>query len=199
MRVTGLVTLFLLGAAVVVSLFYPKVAHVTVEGNAHHTAEAVAQLARVRPGDPLLWVTRNRVEALAQDPWVLHAVVVRLWPDRIAIAVTERQPALTDGVITWADDGTVLSGATAAETEGLPLLQGWGAPRTVEALELLRLLRPFGVRVISYSPEGFEILLDDTELFTPGAEALRQQWAAFVSHRGGRIAVYPWGVSRANE
>lgn len=199
MRVTGLIALVLLGAAIIVSLFYPKVEFVTVEGNAHYSAESVAQLARVRTGDPFLWVTRSRVEALAADPWILNLVVVRRWPNHVAIAVREREAALTDGTTTWADDGTVLSGATAAETTGLPLLQGWGAPRTLEALELLRLLRPFGVRVISYSPEGFEILLDDTELFTPGAEALSKQWAAFVSHRGGRIAVYPWGVSRANE
>lgn len=199
MRVTGLVLLFILGVGVVVSLFYPKVEHVTVEGAQHHSPEAVALLANVRVGDPFLWVTRNRVRGLEEDPWVLNAVVVRRWPNQIHIAVRERSAAITDGVSTWADDGTVLHGATPGETSGLPHLQGWGEPRTPEALELLRLLRPFGVRVISYSPEGFEILLDDSELFTPDAQALRQQWSAFVSHRGGRIAVYPWGVSRANE
>lgn len=199
MRTSGLVLLFVLGAAVVVSLFYPKVALVTVEGAQHHSPEAVALLANVRVGDPFLWVTRGRVKGLERDPWILNAVVVRSWPDRVHIAVRERTAALTDGAATWADDGTVLLGATPAETEGLPQLSGWGEPRTAEALELLRLLRPYGVRVISYSPEGFEILLDDTELYTPDAEALREQWSAFTSHRGGRIAVYPWGVSKANE
>lgn len=199
MRGVGLALLLLLGACVVVSLFYPKVQHVTVEGAQHHSPEAVALLANVRVGDAFLWVTRGRLQGLDQDPWVLNAVVVRQWPDRVHIAIRERVPALTDGTSTWADDGTVLHGATAGETASLPLLQGWGEPRTPEALELLRLLRPFGVRVISYSPEGFEILLDDSELFTPDVQALRQQWSAFVSHRGGRIAVYPWGVSRANE
>lgn len=199
MRVAGLVLLFVLGVGVVVSLFYPKVEFVTVEGARHHSPAAVAQLAKVHVGDAFLWVTRGRIKGLSQDPWVLNAVVVRDWPNHIYIAVREREPALTDGVSTWADDGTVLHGATAGETGELPRLEGWGEPRTGEALELLRLLKPFGVRVISYSPEGFEILLDDSELFTPDAQALRQQWSAFVSHRGGRIAVYPWGVSRANE
>jgi len=198
-RVTGLVLLFILGAGVVVSLFYPKVERITVEGNLHHSPETVAALARVRVGDPFLWVTRGKVKGLTEDPWVLNAVVVRQWPHHIHIAVRERQPAITDGASTWAVDGTVLQGVTAAELSGLPRLQGWGEPRTAEALELLRLLRPYGVQVISYSPEGFEILLDDSELFTPDAQALRQQWSAFVSHLGGRIAVYPWGVSRANE
>ena len=199
MRGVGLGLLVLLGGAVIVSLFYPKVQHVSVEGNRHHDANAVAALARVAPGDPFLWVTRRRVAGLAADPWVLDAVVVRQWPDRVTIALREREPAISDGVTTWADDGTVLLGATAAETEGLPRLQGWGEPRVAESLELLRLLRPFGVQVISYSPEGFEIQLTDSELFTPSAEALREQWSAFVSHRGGRIAVYPWGVSKAHE
>ena len=45
MRVAGLVLLFVLGVGVVVSLFYPKVEFVTVEGARHHSPAAVAQLA----------------------------------------------------------------------------------------------------------------------------------------------------------
>jgi hypothetical protein len=66
-------------------------------------------------------------------------------------------------------------------------------------LKLLRLLHPYGPKVLSYSPEGFEIQLTGTTLFTPSAEALQEQWAAFESHRGGHVAVYPWGVSKAHE
>lgn len=199
MRRFGLALLVVLAALVIISLFVPKVAVVTVEGNVHHDATAVLRIANVAVGDPFLWVTTGRVKGLAQDPWVLNAVVVRRWPDRVSIGIRERTPALTDGATTWADDGTVLSGATPAETAGLPRLEGWGPARVEEALVLLRLLRPFGVLVISYSPEGFDILMDGTQLFTPSAEALREHWAAFASHRGGRIAVYPWGVSKAHE
>lgn len=199
MRRFGLALLVLLAALVIASLFVPKVAVVVVEGNVHHDAAAVQRLANVAAGDPFLWVTTTRVRALGEDPWVLNAVVVRQWPDRVTIGIRERTPALTDGATTWADDGTVLSGATPAETTGLPRLEGWGPGRVEEALVLLRLLRPFGVLVISYSPEGFDILMDGTRLFTPSAEALREHWAAFVSHRGGRMAVYPWGVSKAHE
>jgi hypothetical protein len=198
-RAAGLILLLLLGAGVIASRFWPDVNVITVEGNVHHSKETVAQLARVAIGDPFLWVTGRRISGLTQDPWVLQAAVVRSWPDRVNIAVRERVPILTDGTTTWADDGTVLVGATGAETDALPRLQGWGEARVDEALELTGLLLPFGVQVISYSPEGFEILLEDSVLFTPGAQALRQQWSAFVSHRGGRIAVYPWGVSKANE
>lgn len=199
MRRFLVVLLGVLAAALVVSLFVPKVKHVTVEGNSHHDAASVMRLAGVEGGEPFLWVTARSLDGLVRDPWVLQAAVVRAWPNRVAIAVRERTPAMVSGLTTWADDGTVLVGATPAETAGLPRLEGWGPERISEALDLLRLLRPFGVEVISYSPEGFEILLDGTQLFTPSAEALREHWSAFVSHRGGRMAVYPWGVSKAHE
>jgi hypothetical protein len=53
------------------------------------------------------------------------------------------------------------------------------------------------VRVITYGPEGFGVVLADVELFTPSVDALRTQWSAFESQRGSRVAVYPWGVSSA--
>lgn len=199
MRRTLLVVLILLGAAVIASRFVPRIDNVTVTGGQHHDAASIMRLANVQAGDPFLWITEPRVRGLTDDPWILQATLVRTWPDRVDIAVRERQPALTTGEVTWADDGTVLVGATPAETAGLPLLEGWGPERVSEALTLLRLLRPFGIRVISYSPEGFDIELDGTRLFTPSAEALSEHWSAFVSHRGGRIAVYPWGVSKAHE
>jgi hypothetical protein len=51
--------------------------------------------------------------------------------------------------------------------------------------------------VITYTPEGFELVLANVILVTPSVEALRAQWSAFESQRGGRVAVYPWGVSSA--
>lgn len=199
MRVTLIVLLALSGGGLIASLFVPRVATVEVIGNLHYDAEAVRALADVHVGDPFLWVTERRVRRLASDPWVLRLEVVRRWPDTITIALAERTPALTDGLTTWADDGMVLPGAGDGETAGLPRLEGWGAARTTEALALLRLLRPFGPEVIRYSPEGFEILLSGTTLITPSAEALREQWSAFVGNRGGRVAVYPWGVSKAHD
>ena len=199
MRRTLLALLVLLGAGVIVSRFVPKIVTVTVTGNAHHDEQRVMRLAGVQVGDPLLWVTRGSVAGLANDPWIHSLGVVRVWPDEVHLAVVERRAALTDGSTTWALDGTVLTGASQVETASLPLLQGWGNARTTEALELLRLLGPFEPQVISYSPEGFEIQLTGSTLFTPSAEVLRQQWSAFIDQRGKRVSVYPWGVSSTDE
>src|SRR5690606_9602350 len=152
MRGLLLALLVLACGLVVASRFWPKVEHVVVAGNERFTAEQVAAMARVRVGDPFLWVTRSSVGALEEEPWVLDAAVVRRWPDTVEVRVTERTPVMSVGVGAWAADGTVLPGVPADEAAASPVLRGWGEDRTAEALELERLLRPFGVQVISYSP-----------------------------------------------
>jgi len=199
MRALLIALLVVAAAALVTSRFVPSVQRVEVSGNRHLSRAEVLRLAAVAPGDPFLWVTSFRLRHLVHDPWVRKVRVLRHWPDIISIMVWERQPALTDGTITWAADGTVLPGVSADVRATLPRLKGWGSTRLDEAMTLLRLLHPYGPKVISYSPEGFEIQLTGTSLFTPSAEALEKQWAAFESHRGGRVAVYPWGVSKAHE
>lgn len=190
----------LLLALLAVTRFWPVVERVEVSGARHHAPAEVARLARVAPGDPLLWITRWRTSALAEDPWIARARVIRHPPDAISLRVWERRPLARSGTgpdaTVWAEDGTALPGATPEEREGLPVVDGWGEDRTAEALRLLRLLRPREPEVVQYSPEGFEITLSDTVIFTPNETALRRQWAAVERHRGGRLAVYPWGVSK---
>ena len=198
MRWLLLVLLVVVCAAVAVSRFVPKIESVNVNGNSHYDYQEVLGLANIDLGDPLLWVTRWSLQGLADDPWIHSAAVSRIWPDRVDIVVSERFPVLSDGVTAWADDGTVLPGASEVYPN-LPHLSGWGTPRVTEALELLRLLSSYEPQVISYSPEGFEIQLTGTTLLTPSVDALREQWSAFLTHRGGRVAVYPWGVSSADE
>lgn len=199
MRALLVVLLLLSGGALVASRFVPKVERIEVSGYHHYTRDDVLRLADLAPGDPFLWITSHRIRRLTGDPWIRQVRVFRHWPDIVSLTVEERVPALTDGATTWALDGTVLTSMRPEEMVGLPRLEGWGAPRVGEALELLALLQPYGPEVISYTPEGFEIQLTGTSLFTPSAQALKDQWAAFESRRGGRIAVYPWGVSKAHE
>lgn len=200
MRIFLLVLTALLLAILGVTRFWPPVERIEVVGAVHHDPATVLRTARIAPGDPLLWITRWRVADLQDDPWIRQARVIRHWPDAVSVRVWERVPmarsdASADAVV-WAVDGTELPSTTEEERAGLPLLTGWGEDRTEEGLALLRLLMERMPEVIQYSPEGFEIELADTVLFTPDIAALRRHWAAVESHRGGRLAVYPWGVSK---
>lgn len=177
---------------------WPRVARVEVAGHSQLTRSEVMRLANTAPGDPFLWVTRQRVIALASHPWVLQARVTRRWPNTIHIGMIERVALMSDGEsLGYARDGTPLPGLSPEQVAALPQLTGWGTPRTAEALVLLLMLTEREVEMITYGPEGFEIVLAGATLFTPSADALRAQWSAFESQRGSRIAVYPWGVSSA--
>ena len=197
MRIVTVSAATLLIGLVLVTRFWPTIERVEVVGNAHHPRERILRLADVAPGDAFLWVTRFRLGALLADPWVLHTRITRHWPDTIAIGIVERVPVLTDGVTAWALDGTALPDVAPPVLAELPRLEGWGTPRIEEALELLAMLSQHGVEVITYTPEGFELVLTNVVLVTPSVEALRAQWSAFESQRGGRVSVYPWGVSSA--
>lgn len=197
MRVLSVGAAVLLVLLLVGTWLWPSIERVEVIGAVHHDRASVMRLAGVAPGDPFLWVTRFSLQRLARDPWILHVRVTRHWPDTIAIAVREREPVLADDTRAWAIDGTELPGIDPERHDALPRLRGWGTPRLDEALELLAMLTEYGVEVITYTPEGFELVLADAVLVTPSVEALRTQWSAFESQRGGRVAVYPWGVSSA--
>lgn len=181
------------------SRFYPRIARVEVLGNARYSREAIMELANVAPGDPFLWVTRWRLARLEADPWILSARIMRHWPDTIAITVRERTPFVTDGRHSYALDGTVLPGVDAATQATLVQLSGWGPSRWDEALAILRQLREHQVHMISYSPAGFTVQLDNLQLFTPNLELLQAHWAGFLSQQGTRVSVYPWGVSAAHD
>jgi len=196
-RALQIVALIVIVALVGVTRLWPAVTRVEVIGQGHLSRTDVMRLADVAPGDPLLWISRWSVRGLQREPWVVQARITRHWPDTVAIAVVERVPVISDGATGWAADGTPLSGAAPAALADLPRLEGWGTPRVEEALDLLGMLAGRGVRVITYGPEGFEVELADVVLFTPSVGALRAQWTAFESQRGGRVAVYPWGVSSA--
>lgn len=195
-----LLTLVLLTALLLIgSRFYPTIREVAVAGNSHYQREEIMGLAAVQPGGPLLWVNRWSLARLTDDPWIARARVIRHWPDTVSITVWEREPILSNGDFSWSPDGTMLPGVDEETESRLVKLEGWGEPRIAEALRLVELLSPFGPRVISYSPEGFDIELTDTSLFTPGVAALERHWAAWMNQRGSRVAVYPWGVSENHD
>ena len=199
MRPWLLVLLAVTAVILLVTRFYPSVEHVAVSGNAHYGPQHVMALAGIQPGSSLLWINRWNLGRLTEDPWIEGVRVIRHWPDTVSIAVWEREPVLTDGENSWAADGTLLPGVDEGVKSGLVQLRGWGEPRVDDALRLVELLSPFEPRVISYSPEGFDIELANSQLYTPSVAMLERHWAAWINQRGSRVAVYPWGVSDINE
>ena len=198
-RFVMLSLLIILSGAFAGSLFYPRVTRVEVSGNAHYERAELLRLAKVKPGTPFFWVIRPRLKALAADPWILSAQVYRHWPDTVSLRVRERTPALSDGERAYALDGTALPGVSAAEQRALIQVSGWGESRFEESLALLQQLADFGPKMVSYSPAGFTVQLATSHLFTPSLEALRANWASFLSQQGTHAYVYPWGVSAAHE
>lgn len=187
-------------ALLVGSRLYPEIKRVEVLGNERLSEEEILELARLAEGDPLLWVNAWTVRGLSTSPWIRQARVTRHLLERtIAVTIWERTPVATDGATVWAKDGTIMFGVPPEEAQRLVQIRGWGEPRIEEALDLLLLLADHEPKVVSYTPEGFEIQFAGGVLVTPQAQDLKNHWSAFVSHRGRRVAVYPWGVSFGND
>lgn len=190
-----LVLLILLCLLVFISRLTPRISRIEVSGHAHYSATEILALADIAPGDPLLWVTTWRLRRLAEDPWIARVRVIRHWPDTLAITVWERTPAVIEGDMVMALDGTVLPNVSEDTKANLVVLSGWGTSGRDEALELAALLADFKPEVISYSPGGFEVRHANGWLYTPSIALLKEHWGGFVSQPGGYVSVYPWGVS----
>ncbi len=199
--------LFLLGL-VLASRYYPTVRYIQVSGNVRYSASEVASLAGVAVGDPLLWLTEQRVQALATNPWIQNAEIIRAFPNAVHIKITERIPVLTDTIQSYALDGTVLPEVDAAARGSLIQLRGWGENRLTEVLELVALIQADSrhtnqLKMISYSAAGFTLQFETNderatkEIFTPSVDALKTQWASAMtlSETSKAVALYPWGVT----
>jgi hypothetical protein len=133
------------GDALLTGLFPERAARLryAVIGNDHATPLELANAAAVAAGSSFDALDLPAVRsALAGHPWVRHARVAALPPDRVILAVEEREAvaiARLDGKPRLVDrDGTAFAPADSA-TE-LPELVGAGAPGTPPLLEGVTLL-----------------------------------------------------------
>jgi len=142
------------GEALFVRAFPERAAQVrfAVMGNVHTSAGELVAAAGVSPGTGLRSLDLARVRAaLAAHPWVREARVAALPPDRLILAVEEREPvavARLAGVARLVDrDGTAFAPAPA--NASLPELRGAGAPGgppLAEGVALLAALEALGLR-----------------------------------------------------
>jgi cell division protein FtsQ len=120
-----------------------NIAAVALGGQKHLTREEILATAGVTGRASLLFFDVADARArLLTNPWIASATVQKLLPDRLAIAIVERQAfalwqkAGRVGVI--ADDGTVLEPYVLRRYANLPLVVGNGAEtRAKEFLGLL--------------------------------------------------------------
>ena len=109
-----------------------RIAAVSIAGDKHLSRDEILAIAGIGGRTSLLFLDAAEArEKLIVNPWVGDATVQKLFPDRLAITVTEREAfALwqTGGQIyVIADDGTVLESFVSRAVLALPIVVGAGA------------------------------------------------------------------------
>jgi len=110
------------------------IAAVSVSGGSQINREQALALAGVTGRSSLLFFDAETARSrLVADPWVADAAVLKLYPDRLLITLTERRAFALwqrNGQINViAEDGTVLQPFVEERYRGLPLVVGSGAER----------------------------------------------------------------------
>jgi len=127
-----------------------RIAAIALSGNRQITREEVLATAGVTGHTSLLFFDVDGARAkLKTNPWIADATVLKLYPDRLQVSITERKPFALwqiDGKVSVvADDGTPLEPYVARRFTRLPFVVGRGAH--TRAKELLALLDRYpGIR-----------------------------------------------------
>lgn len=191
------VTVIVLGALAAASWFWFPVWGVAIAGSKHLSEKELAKMAGAMPGSPWLWVNGWRARGLQENPWIVKAEVIKRFPGRVEIRVTEREafavyaPEGGEKVVV-ARDGVVLPNA-----DHIPklIISGWGEPRLIESLQIAALLGADGLKQLQFSPQGFTVFTDHNEIWTDSYKSLLRYGKNVKITQGSRVSVYPWGVS----
>jgi cell division protein FtsQ len=111
-----------------------RIESVALSGQRQVTREEILATAGITGRTSLLFLDAlDARERLKSNPWIADATVLKLYPGRLQISITERQPYALwqkDGrVSVIADDGTVLEPYVARRFVRLPLVVGAGAEK----------------------------------------------------------------------
>ena len=113
------------------------------EPTPHVDDARLRELLALHPGTNILSLDLDTLAtAVAEDPWVAKATVVRVLPDSLEVTVTEHEPAavlLLAGRLMLVDgEGTPFKVLEAGERERLPVITGFDDPALVEAPEAMQ-------------------------------------------------------------
>lgn len=197
----GLFAFFVITVSLLASswFFFP-VASVAVSGTRFLKPKEVARMSGVLPGNPWLWASAARAGALSANPWVASAQIVKYFPGRIEIKITERTPLAAykrsdNSLVVLSSDGVELSGAA------LPalMLEGFDALALPEALKVAGLAKQLGAVRLRFTPQGFLMRVGDTRVWSDSYASLLKYGGSVkmlaMKQAGKRVNVYPWGVS----
>jgi cell division protein FtsQ len=114
-----------------------RIAAISLTGSKEVSREEILTTAGVTGRASLLFLDADAARTrLMANPWIGDAAVLKLYPDRLQITVTERQAFAVwqkDGrVSVIAADGTVLEPFVERRYVGLPLVVGKGAERSAK-------------------------------------------------------------------
>jgi cell division protein FtsQ len=115
-----------------------RIAAVSLTGSKEISREEILTMTGVTGSASLLFLDADAArERLLTNPWIADAAVLKLYPDRLQIAITERKAFALwqkDGrVNVIAADGTVLEPFVADRYLGLPLVVGRGAEKQAKS------------------------------------------------------------------
>lgn len=191
--------ILLIGGAAVGLWYGLPIKAVQITGNRHLSLAQVKQLAGLSGEKPFGWLYYGlwRATGLQGEPWVASAQLKRIFPDRVEISLTERTPvaqvrASSGSLSVIAADGTTLPGAEATG----PIISGWGPDRTQDALFAVRAFSRYNVESVTYTPTGITVQTSKGTIWSGDIKLLLKYGQAIETQApGGRINLYPWGVS----
>src|SRR5271156_2587420 len=123
-----------------------RISKISIAGEKEVSREEVLTTAGVTGRASLLFLDADAARAqLMANPWIADAALLKLYPDRLQITITERLAFALwqkDGrLAVIADDGTVLEPFVEDRYLGLPLVVGAGAQR--QAKEFLAVINRY--------------------------------------------------------
>jgi cell division protein FtsQ len=158
-----------------------RIASVTINGRKQLSQDEVLAIGGVTGRRSLLFLSAAEVrDRLKANPWIADATVLKLYPDRLSIDITERAAfALWQDerhVAVIADDGAVLEPFVAGHLTSLPLVVGKGAE--THARDFLNVMAGYphirdGVKAIVFVGErrwnlrlasGIDVRLPETDV-----------------------------------
>jgi cell division protein FtsQ len=172
-----------------------RITTLSLAGKQQLTREQILAAAGITPNTSLLFLDAGSARArLKSNPWIAEATVLKLYPGRLHIAITERHAfalwQLDGKVSVIADDGTVLDRTLSGRFAHLPLVVGAGAAtRAKEFLALLNRTPAIGKRTraaVLVAERRWNLVLDngiDVRLPEHNADQALQTLAKFDAEK----------------